>query len=92
MTRPRIFSVFLLLAGVVFGVVLSTSCNSQLAGQIGGQSQGDLQDLPPEFASLAEVYTVLQREHIDREIFDNQALTEGAIRGMLDAIRPIPFS
>ena len=41
--------------------------------------------LPPEFAKLAEVWEILEREHIDAETLDPAALTDGAIRGMLEA-------
>lgn len=46
---------------------------------------GDLDDLPPEFAKLAEVWDLLQREHIDAESFDSAAMADGAIKGMLEA-------
>lgn len=41
--------------------------------------------LPPEFAKLVEVWEILEREHIDAETLDPSALTDGAIRGMLEA-------
>ena len=44
-----------------------------------------LEGLPPEFAKLAEVWEILEREHIDAETLDPSALTDGAIRGMLEA-------
>ena len=44
-----------------------------------------VEGLPPEFAKLADVYALLEREHIDAGTFDPDALTDGAIRGMLEA-------
>lgn len=41
--------------------------------------------LPPEFAKLAEVWEILEREHVDAETLDPSALADGAIRGMLEA-------
>ncbi len=41
--------------------------------------------LPPEFAKLAEVWEILEREHIDAGTLDPSVLTDGAIRGMLEA-------
>ena len=41
--------------------------------------------MPPEFAKLAEVWEILEREHIDAGKLDPAALTDGAIRGMLEA-------
>ena len=34
--------------------------------------------LPPEFAKLAEVWEILEREHIDAETLDPSALADGA--------------
>ena len=42
-------------------------------------------ELPPEFAKLAEVWQLLEREHIDAGELDPADLTDGAIRGMLEA-------
>ena len=57
-----------------------------------GSGESDQQDddqaiegLPPEFQKLAEVYDLLEREHIDAGTFDPVALTDGAVRGMLEA-------
>ena len=44
-----------------------------------------IEDLPPEFAKLAEVWRLLEREHIDAGKLDPATLTDGAIRGMLEA-------
>ena len=44
-----------------------------------------VEDLPTEFAKLAEVWELLEREHIDAGTLDPAALTDGAIRGMLEA-------
>ena len=47
--------------------------------------QRTVEELPPEFAKLAEVWEILEREHIDAGNLDPSELTEGAIRGMLEA-------
>ena len=47
--------------------------------------QQDVEALPPEFAKLAEVWEILEREHIDAGKLDPSVLTDGAIRGMLEA-------
>ena len=44
------------------------------------------EQLPPEFAKLAEVWDLLQREHIDAGSLDAAAAANGAIRGMMDSI------
>jgi carboxyl-terminal processing protease len=86
LTRTRIAWVSLILVGVLLGVALTVGCGSTLPGLVGGSGKGDLQDLPPEFARVAEVYEILKSEHIDRNLLDDKALSEGAIRGMLSAL------
>ena len=44
-----------------------------------------LEELPPEFAKLAEVWEILEREHIDAGKLDPETLADGAVRGMLQA-------
>ena len=44
-----------------------------------------VEDLPPEFAKLAEVWDLLEERHIDAATLDPATLTDGAIRGMLEA-------
>jgi len=55
------------------------------SGGAAQQEQQEIEGLPPDFAKLAEVYELLEREHIDAETLDPALLAEGAIRGMLDA-------
>ena len=50
------------------------------------QTDIPIEGLPPEFARLAEVWALLQREHIDRENIDPSTISDGAIRGMLAAL------
>ena len=45
-----------------------------------------VEGLPPEFDRLAEVWELLQREHIAGQNLDPAAVSDGAIRGMLAAI------
>lgn len=59
----------------------------------GGGASGDakpdtatIEGLPAEFQRLAEVYKLLKREHIDRASLDPKAISDGAIRGMLQAL------
>ena len=53
--------------------------------ETGAAEQQAIDGLPPEFAKLAEVWEILEREHIDAGTLDPSALTDGAIRGMLEA-------
>jgi carboxyl-terminal processing protease len=45
-----------------------------------------IEGIPAEFQRLAEVYTLLKREHIDGASLDPRAISDGAIRGMLLAL------
>ncbi len=45
-----------------------------------------LKDLPQDFQRLSEVWHLLQREHIDGDELDGRTLSDGAIRGMLQAL------
>ena len=78
-----------LLALVLF-LVLSTGlagigCMGAGPGETEEPQQQAPEGLPPEFAKLAEVWEILEREHIDAGKLDPAALTDGAIRGMLEA-------
>ena len=45
-----------------------------------------LEPLPAEFQRMVEVWRLLEREHIDGGNLDSQELSDGAIRGMLQAL------
>ena len=45
-----------------------------------------VQGLPAEFQRLGEVWELLEEEHVDGKNLDEQALSDGAIRGMLQAL------
>ena len=45
-----------------------------------------VEGLPPEFNRMAEVWKLLAREHIDGGSLDAKDMSDGAIRGMLDAL------
>jgi carboxyl-terminal processing protease len=66
--------------------VLGSGYELGLPGSVGGSTNQTYEGLPPEFARLAEVWDVLGREHIDREHLDPAAVSDGAIRGMLQSL------
>lgn len=43
-------------------------------------------DLPPEFDVIAEAWHMLSEEHIDKDNLDAKALSEGAVKGMMEAL------
>jgi carboxyl-terminal processing protease len=86
MRTSRTLSVVIILLAGLTSFALATSCNLELTGRVGGNPEQSIEDLPPEFDRVAEVWELLQREHVDREQLDAQELSEGAIRGMLQAL------
>ena len=86
MTKSRTVWVVLVLVAGLTAFVLAASCNLEIPGRaVGGNSQ-DFADLPSEFNRLAEVWALLEAEHIDGDHLDATALSEGAIRGMVQAL------
>ena len=82
--RRRLFLLFLPLAVLLLGLVLlAAACFG--SGEPTPPDAGNVEELPPEFNKLAEVWDLLQREHIDAENFDPASLADGAIKGMLEA-------
>ena len=45
-----------------------------------------IEGLPDQFQRMVEVWELLNREHVSRGNLDSQALSDGAIRGMLQAL------
>ncbi len=78
-----ISSVFTLLLLVLFSVV---TFNIELKDLIRGKSTQTLSDLPPEFDRLGEIWNLLQQEHVDRDTINADVLSEGAVRGLLQAL------
>ena len=77
---PLLLSLFLVMASAA---MLAVACGGFASSDPQSQSAGEL---PPEFAKLAEVWALLEQEHIDSSSLDRQAAANGAIRGMLDSI------
>ena len=65
-------------------LLAAAACAASTAND--SQSSESLSDLPPEFQRMEEVWLLLQREHIDGGTLDAETLSDGAIRGMLQAL------
>lgn len=83
-SSKMLFGLILVLG--VTALALTIGCNLELPQRVSGGSSQSLDELPPEFERLAEAWTVLKDEHFDRERLDAQTLSDGAIRGMLQAL------
>lgn len=90
MTSPRFdkrFSFYGVLAAVAVmaTLVAIVACGSSSASNTPSEDQA-LDGLPTEFQRMAEVWDLLTRQHIDWDRLDGKALSDGAIRGMLQAL------
>ena len=84
--KLRLFGTYLVV--MVAGAALALAVNYGLQSTLQGPEEPDVapSQLPPEFGRLGEAWELLQREHIDRRTLDPDALSSGAIRGMLEAL------
>ena len=78
-------SLIVLLLVLTASALLAVGCDASGGGGNGNQRES-LEELPPEFAKLAEVWALLEEKHIDAGSINPQAAADGAIRGMMDSI------
>ncbi len=73
---------------LMMALIAIIGCSSRTSGDSGNGSAVDeaFEDLPSDFQRLAEVWRLLEREHIDGEGLNGKELSDGAIRGMLQAL------
>ena len=88
MTKYRILLSGLMFAATLAVAVVAVGCNSGVAAPAAGEAAAlpSSNELPPEFERLTEVWKLLKEDHVDRERLDPEAMSEGAIRGMLLAL------
>ncbi len=83
----RLSNLLLTLAALGLLAVACASCSADTTNtEVEASEAQVIEGLPPEFARLAEVWEILQREHIDGARIDPEAVSDGAIRGMLAAL------
>ena len=82
MIKPRMIWASL---SVLLVLTLTAACwNQQSDGPEAPEASQD--ELPAEFNRIAEVWELLREEHIKGDSLDPQAISDGAIRGMLEAL------
>ena len=86
MTKLRIFGTYLIVLAVGAALALSVQYTVDRAWLGNWGTVSDSQTLPPEFDRLGEAWSLLEREHIDRQELDPKTVSDGAIRGMLRAL------
>jgi len=67
-------------------LVAGCAAGTAPAGAASGSADPAVKGLPADFQRLAEVWELLEREHVDGKDLDGRALSDGAIRGMLQAL------
>lgn len=91
MRSPKASLWFAIVIGVLVMAAVVASCNLNT----GGSSSSSIElpeGIPPEFKTLFEVYFALEEDHLNRDELDATALSQGAIRGMLDALGDVHAS
>ena len=86
MKKSLVISVASIFALLLFSSLIVVTFKQELTGLMQGKSSGNSMGLPPEFDRLAEVWSLIQKEHVDREIIDAEVLSEGAVKGLLLAL------
>ena len=86
MNKLRLFGTYLLVMAVGAALALAVNYALEIPFEAQTQASASSSSLPPEFERLEEVWDLLQREHIDRQTLDASELSDGAIKGMLDAL------
>ena len=79
----RLLRLLIPVAAIALGLGLMVACGG--GGEPEPPDALTVEDLPPEFAKLAEVWELLEERHIDAATLDPATLANGAIRGMLEA-------
>ncbi len=85
--RRFLLTAFLLAAGLA-AVLTSAACSALpwSSDDSGEVVDARFEDLPPEFHRVAEVWALLEEEHVNRSQLEADHLSEGAIRGMLQSL------
>lgn len=83
MIRTRFSLRLLSLTVMVFVLLAALACTS---GDDNAEETTTIEGLPAEFERLSEVWELINREAIDREDIDATTISDGAIRGMLQAL------
>ena len=74
---------FVVVTTMAVMLLVAAACSG---GNSGGDDATSIEGLPSEFQRLAEVWELLNREHIDAEGLNPQIISDGAIRGMVRAL------
>ena len=86
MGKSRAFWIVLVVVVGLAAFALGASGNVELPESVGGNSAQTFEDLPPEFDRVAEVWALLEQEHVDRAQLDATVQSGGAIRGLLQSL------
>ena len=85
-TEFRLRMVVLALAVSIALAALVIGCGALAVAEDQATPDQALEGLPDDFQRLADVWELLRREHIDGKTLDGREISDGAIRGMLQAL------
>ena len=87
-TRRKSFFGVLAAIALMMALVAIIACGSSSTSSPSSAPEGAeaREGLPSDFQRMAEVWRLLRREHIDGEGLNGKQLSDGAIRGMLQAL------
>ena len=87
--RSRVWPLLAALALLLALLAMAVACTTQTDAPENADAEAGpqpIEGLPAEFGRLAEVWELLQEQHVNADGIDPQAVSDGAIRGMLAAI------
>ncbi len=87
MSKNRVNLVFIALAILLLVFpVFGTSCDF-IKGKLSPQTAANVNsELPPEFKVVNEAWNMLSQNYVDKDKLDPKKLSEGAVKGMIEAI------
>ena len=85
MTKSRLVRASLITILCILGLSFAVACGVQQAS-VSGDVDTTIEGLPPEFERLLEVWELLEGEYINGTDLDPREISDGAIRGMLEAL------
>ncbi len=94
MFLKRYFSIAVLV--ILFSIIFTTSINCSVITDFADKlfqepkTSSWSPDLPPDFSLLSDAWKMLSRNYVDKDKLDPKKLSQGAIKGMMEALNDPP--